>query len=53
MTPAQAVEKQLKTFLVFKKEELPGTNSINLEIQSRIACLRENALIDLKNQCQR
>lgn len=45
----QAVEKFLKTFLIFKKEEFPRTHNLDLLLQS---CSRHNIafeLIDLKN----
>jgi|SRR5580692_831423 HEPN domain-containing protein len=45
----QAVEKFLKTFLVFKREEFPRTHNLDLLLQS---CASHNSafgLIDLKN----
>lgn len=45
----QAVEKYLKTFLVFKKEEFPRTHNLDLLLQSCIANSRDFATIDLKN----
>jgi HEPN domain-containing protein len=45
----QAVEKYLKTFLVFKKEEFPRTHNLDLLIQSCITHSQNFASIDLKN----
>lgn len=45
----QAVEKYLKTFLVFKKEEFPRTHNLDLLLQSCIAHSQDFATIDLKN----
>lgn len=45
----QAVEKYLKTFLVFKKEEFPRTHNLDLLIQICSAHLAAFELIDLKN----
>jgi HEPN domain-containing protein len=45
----QAVEKYLKIFLIFKKEEFPRTHNLDLLLQSCSAFLPEFAAIDLKN----
>jgi HEPN domain-containing protein len=45
----QAVEKYLKTFLVFKKEEFPRTHNLDLLLQNCLAHSQEFASIDLKN----
>jgi HEPN domain-containing protein len=45
----QAVEKYLKTFLVFKKEEFPRTHNLDLLLQSCTSHSKDFATIDLKN----
>jgi HEPN domain-containing protein len=45
----QAVEKYLKTFLVFKREEFPRTHNLDLLLQSCIAHSQVFERIDLKN----
>lgn len=45
----QAVEKYLKAFLIFKKEEFPRTHNLDLLIQSCSAHQPAFASIDLKN----
>jgi HEPN domain-containing protein len=45
----QAVEKYLKTFLIFKKEDFPRTHNLDLLIQSCSGYQEAFALIDLKN----
>jgi HEPN domain-containing protein len=45
----QAVEKYLKTFLVFEKEEFPRTHNLDLLLQSCVSHSQDFANIDLKN----
>lgn len=45
----QAVEKYLKAFLVFKKEQFPRTHNLDLLVKSCSAYYAEFATIDLKN----
>ena len=45
----QAVEKYLKTFLVFKKEDFPRTHNLDLLIQKCAILQPAFAVIDLKN----
>ncbi len=45
----QAVEKYLKTFLVFRKEDFPRTHNLDLLIQKCAILQSAFAVIDLKN----
>ncbi|MBN8718305.1 HEPN domain-containing protein [Hydrobacter penzbergensis] len=45
----QAVEKYLKAFLIFKKEEFPRTHNLDLLIQSCSVHQEAFTVIDLKN----
>ncbi len=45
----QAVEKYLKAFLVFKKEEFPRTHNLDLLLQSCVGHNSAFEAIDLKN----
>ena len=45
----QAVEKYLKTFLIFKNEEFPRTHNLDLLLQSCSNYQPAFAVIDLKN----
>jgi len=45
----QAVEKYLKTFLIFKEEEFPRTHNLDVLLENCSALQPEFAAIDLKN----